>query len=201
MNDEKTSEIGENLFNIKDLTRDELRLISRFLISHDIELKEPKVDGLEKLFSLKKDSYQETTKKHHRKPSFNPIKQVGRAIRLLWKKTWTMIQGSRFFARITLNKMKEEQAVTTNSNEQRSKEGISRSDSTTSRTKHTNKYNEVKATGDSLQSPQMTKKSIGAVKESPIYFTRKIRSANEVAQAVNTALTKKVDHPVSKERG
>ncbi|PTO38326.1 hypothetical protein C6P52_09625 [Enterococcus mundtii] len=196
MIDEEIRELGEKLLNKKDLSKEDKLTAFNYMLSHYKIREDHVIDGLEDNFVRKEDSFNEAIDQPHREQRFRPIKQIGRAIQSLWRRTWGVIRGSRQSDRIALNK---EQIVTTNNNEQRSKEGINRSDSTTSRTKHANTFNDVKV-GDSLHSPQRTKKSIGAVKESPIYFTRKIRSANEVAQAVNTALTKKVDHPVSKER-
>ncbi|MGM0172398.1 hypothetical protein [Enterococcus mundtii] len=197
MIDEEIREVGEKLFNKKDLSKEEKLIAFKYIVSHYNILEDDVIARLENNFVRKEDSFNEAIDQPHREQRFRPIKLIGRAIQSLWRRTWGVIRGGRQSDRIALNK---EQIVTTNNNEQRSKEGINRSDSTTSRTKNANTFKDVKVTGDSLHSPQRTKKSILTAKESPIYFTRKIRSANEVAQAVNTSLTKKVDHPVSKER-
>ena len=197
MIDEEIREVGEKLFNKKDLSKEEKIIAFKYIVSHYNIPEDDVIARLENNFVRKEDSFNEAIDQPHREQRFSPIKQIGRAIQSLWRRTWGMIRGGRQSDRIALNK---KQVVTTNNNEQRSKEGINRSDSTTSRTKNANTFKDVKVTGDSLHSPQRTKKSILTAKESPIYFTRKIRSANEVAQAVNTLLTKKVGHPVSKER-
>ncbi|MGM0330680.1 MULTISPECIES: hypothetical protein [Enterococcus] len=197
MIDEEIRELGEKLFNKKDLSKEEKLTAFKYIVSHYNIPEDDVIARLENNFVRKEDSFNEAIDQPHREQRFRPIKQISRAIQSLWRRTWGVIRGGRQSDRIALNK---EQIVTTNNNEQRSKEGINRSDSTTSRTKNANTFKDVKVTGDSLHSPQRTKKSILTAKESPIYFTRKIRSANEVAQAVNTSLTKKVDHPVSKER-
>lgn len=196
MIDEEIRELGEKLFNKKDLSKEEKLTAFKYIVSHYNIPEDDVIARLENNFVRKEDSFNEAIDQPHREQRFRPIKLIGRAIQSLWRRTWGMITGGRQSDGTALNKR---QIGTTNNNEQRSKEEISRSDSTTSRTKHANTFNDVKV-GDSLHSPQRTKKSILTAKESPIYFTRKIRSANEVAQAVNTSLTKKVDHPVSKER-
>ncbi|MBE6172981.1 MAG: hypothetical protein E7153_09115 [Enterococcus faecium] len=197
MIDEGIREVGEKLFNKKDLSKEEKLIAFKYIVSHYNIPEDDVIARLENNFVRKEDSFNEAIDQPHREQRFRPIKLIGRAIQSLWRRTWGVIRGGRQSDGTALNKR---QIGTTNNNEQRSKEEISRSDSTTSRTKHANTFNDVKVTGDSLHSPQTTKKSILTAKESPIYFTRKIRSANEVAQAVNTSLTKKVGHPVSKER-
>ena len=196
MIDEGIREVGEKLFNKKDLSKEEKLIAFKYIVSHYNILEDDVIARLENNFVRKEDSFNEAIDQPHREQRFRPIKLIGRAIQSLWRRTWGVIRGGRQSDGTALNKR---QIGTTNNNEQRSKEEISRSDSTTSRTKNANTFKDVKV-GDSLHSPQRTKKSILTAKESPIYFTRKIRSANEVAQAVNTSLTKKVDHPVSKER-
>lgn len=196
MIDEEIREVGEKLFNKKDLSKDEKLITFKYIVSHYNIPEDNVIARLENNFVRKEDSFNEAIDQLHREQRFRPIKLIGRAIQSLWRSTWGVIRGGRQSDGTALNKR---QIGTTNNNEQRSKEEVSRSDSTTSRTKHAKTFNDVKV-GDSLHSPQRTKKSILTAKESPMYFTRKIRSANEVAQAVNISLTKKVGHPVSKER-
>lgn len=200
MIDEEIREFGEKLLNKKDLSKEEKLIAFKYIVSHYNIPEDDVIARLENNFVRKEDSFNEAIDQPHREQRFRPLKQIGRAIQLLWRRAWGMIRGDRKSDRIALEQAKKAQVVTKSNNEQQSKAGITRSDLTTSRTKHANKFDDVKATEDSPQSPQMAKKSIEDMKESPIYFTRKIRSANEFAQAVNTALTKKVNHPISKER-